>query len=584
MARTTARKYYSNPAKQFVELPKTSIPRSVFNRSHGYKTAMPVGKLIPFFVDEVLPGDTFNLKTAMLARLSTPIVPFMDNLYIRTFYFFVPNRLLWEHWEAMNGDQKSGPTASTDYMVPQGNISFASGGVPIGSIGDYMGLPTGLSSGSLMVSELPLRAYSLIWNEWFRDENLQDAVNIDKNTGRYFVGDSSITSSNSDNVVWYQNLPLPVDKFHDYFTSALPWPQKGPGVEISLGGSAPVIGDLSATSLFANWAVANDNNKLNPRSGTSQIILQTQNQHIAGDGASQSWSLLGGSTGPIINSDTHSKDFDINVNKVGMNGVTGLVANLSESTPISINDLRQAFQIQKLYERDARGGTRYTEILRSHFGVVSPDARLQRPEYLGGGKIRINVNPVQQTSRTDESSGTPHGILNAYNIGFYSLHCFTKSFVEHGFIIGLVCVQSDLTYQQGLNRMWSRKARFDYYWPVFAHLGEQAILNKEIYAQGNDQDDEVFGYQERYAEYRYFPSMITGQLRSTSPTPLDVWHLAEKFETLPKVNNQFLMDHTPIERVVAVTDEPPIILDAWFDMKCVRPMPVYSTPGLVDHF
>lgn len=249
---------------------------------------------------------------------------------------------------------------------------------------------------------------------------------------------------------------------------------------------------------------------------------------------------------------------------------TGTV-DLSKSTPISINDLRQAFQIQKLYERDARGGTRYTEILRSHFGVVSPDARLQRPEYLGGGKSRINVNPVQQTSSTDESSGTPQGNLAAYAVGFDSRHCFTKSFVEHGWIIGLVCVQSDLTYQQGLNRMWSRKARFDYYWPVFAHLGEQAILNKEIYAQGTDEDEQVFGYQERFAEYRYFPSLITGQLRSTSSTPLDVWHLAEKFETIPKLNSTFIVDATPIERVVAVTDEPPIILDAWFDMKCARP-------------
>ena len=262
---------------------------------------------------------------------------------------------------------------------------------------------------------------------------------------------------------------------------------------------------------------------------------------------------------------------------------TGSV-DLSKSTPISINDLRQAFQIQKLYERDARGGTRYTEILRSHFGVVSPDARLQRPEYLGGGRTRINVNPVQQTSATADGSGTPQGNLSAYAVAVDTGHSFTKSFVEHGWIIGFVAVQSDLTYQQGLNRMWSRKARFDYYWPVFAHLGEQAILNKEIYCQGTAADDEVFGYQERFAEYRYFPGIITGHMRSTSSTPLDVWHLAEKFQTAPQLNGTFIQDATPIERVVAVTDEPPLILDAWFDLKCVRPMPVYSTPGLVDHF
>lgn len=562
MSRTTARKHYSNPAKQFVELPKTSIPRSVFNRSHGYKTAIPVSRLVPFFVDEVLPGDTFNLKTAMLARLSTPIVPFMDNLYIRTFYFFVPNRLIWEHWEAMNGDQRSGPTASTDYLVPQIPVN----NLPIGSIGDYMGLPTGIST-NINVSELPLRALSLIWNEWFRDEDLQNAYNIDNNSGFMYVGDSGMNSSSvkiDNRLGYFDGCPF-VAKFHDYFTSARPWPQKGPGVEISLGGSVPAVIDIES-SLTPDGIPTFGSSGRSGSLGTKQGSGESDVVHWSGQSGNSSYTL--GWVDPAL--------------KLNVSG-TGTV-DLSQSTPISINDLRQAFQIQKLYERDARGGTRYTEILRSHFGVVSPDARLQRPEYLGGGKSRINVNPVQQTSSTDESSGTPQGNLAAYAVGFDSRHCFTKSFVEHGWIIGLVCVQSDLTYQQGLNRMWFRKARFDYYWPVFAHLGEQAVLNKEIMVQGTDEDDEVFGYQERYAEYRYFPSMITGQLRSTSSTPLDVWHLAEKFENLPKLNSQFIRDATPIERVVAVTDEPPIILDAWFDMKCVRPMPVYSTPGLVDHF
>lgn len=570
MAKTTARKHYSNPAKQFVELPKTFIPRSVFNRSHGHKTAIPVGKLIPFFVDEVLPGDTFNLKTAMLARLSTPIVPFMDNLYIRTFYFFVPNRLLWEHWEAMNGDQKSGPTASTDYLVPMTDTY----GIPIGSLGDYMGLPVNLSSdgssNSLRVSDLPRRAVALIWNEWFRDENLQEAYNIDKSTGRFYVGDQPVIGDNVNNLLSYKGSCPPVAKFHDYFTSALPWPQKGPGVEISLGSSVPVVGNAD---LFIQAGTTTGEVSGAARFSTNSWTLPENNQSAAVQASLGSFSATSNTPGQALSVTVPDglKNLDLSV-------------DLSQATPISINDLRQAFQIQKLYERDARGGTRYTEILRSHFGVVSPDARLQRPEYLGGGKSRINVNPVQQTSSTDESSGTPQGNLAAYAVGFDSRHCFTKSFVEHGWIIGLVCVQSDLTYQQGLNRMWSRKARFDYYWPVFAHLGEQAILNKEIYARGTDEDDEVFGYQERFAEYRYFPSLITGQLRSTSSTPLDVWHLAEKFETLPKLNSTFIQDATPIERVVAVTDEPPIILDAWFDMKCVRPMPVYSTPGLVDHF
>lgn len=577
MSKTTVTR--SNPAKQFVQLPRTSIPRSQFDRSHGWKGAFGAGKLVPFFVDEVLPGDTFNLSTSMLARLSTPIVPFMDNLWLRTFFFFVPNRLVWEHWEAMNGDQRSGPTASTDYLVPQANIAS----VKIGSIGDAMGLPIGKNTA---VSELPLRAYSLIWNEWFRDQNLQNAFNIDKNSQREYVADTAISGTNVDNPIYYSSDYLPVAKFHDYFTSSLPWPQKGPGVEISLGGSVPLVGgyvDLAQGIEFTNMHVTNASYPVTPSSGKLSFI------------GSHSWTS-DQKGGTVPNQTLTFKGFNYSHSSSGSSAfkvegdivpdslkVAGTV-DLSKSAPISINDLRQAFQIQKLYERDARGGTRYTEILRSHFGVVSPDARLQRPEYLGGGKTRINVNPVQQTSSTDETSGTPQGNLAAYAVAVDSRHSFTKSFVEHGFVIGLVCVQSDLTYQQGLNRMWSRKARFDYYWPVFAHLGEQAVLNKEIYCQGTDEDDKVFGYQERYAEYRYFPSQITGQLRSTSSTPLDVWHLAEKFDSLPTLSDQFIRDNTPLSRVVAVQDEPPLILDAWFDLKCVRPMPVYSTPGLVDHF
>lgn len=556
MSRTTARSF-SNPAKQFVELPKAQIPRSVFTRSHSYKTAMPVSKLVPFFVDEVLPGDTFNLKTTILARLSTPIVPFMDNLYLRTFFFFVPNRLIWDHWEAMNGDQRSGPTASTDYLVPQAQIN----NLAIGTLGDFLGLPTGVAQ-NVPVSELPLRAISLIWNEWFRDENLQAAYNIDKNTEREYSGDKAISSTIVDNPLLYSSECPPIAKFHDYFTSALPWPQKGPGVEISLGGSVPLEGSVPSQAINYSFTGAG--------AGSGYLSIGFQGSPAGGSGKVNA--VLSGNSGYSATVGTEPAD------------LSGVTVDLSQATPISINDLRQAFQIQKLYERDARGGTRYTEILRAHFGVVSPDARLQRPEYLGGGRTRINVNPVQQTSATADGSGTPQGNLSAYAVAVDTGHSFTKSFVEHGWIIGFVAVQSDLTYQQGLNRMWSRKARFDYYWPVFAHLGEQAILNKEIYCQGTAADDEVFGYQERFAEYRYFPGIITGHMRSTSSTPLDVWHLAEKFQTAPKLNATFVQDATPIERVVAVTDEPPLILDAWFDLKCVRPMPVYSTPGLVDHF
>jgi hypothetical protein len=451
---------------------------------------------------------------------------------------------------------RAGPTANTDYLVPQAVIN----NLPIGSIGDYLGLPTGVKA-NVSVNELPLRAISLIWNEWFRDENLQESYNIDKNTAREYVGDSAISGTNCNNPVLYSSNCLKRAKRKDYFTSALPWPQKGPGVEISLGGSVPLTGDSTNFPLYATANSSVIKPALGVAKGVSGEQLVNMMWNITGSGEQ--------STSAYIKSDAVKDNF---------------VVDLSAATPISINDLRQAFQIQKLYERDARGGTRYTEILRSHFGVVSPDARLQRPEYLGGGRSRLNINPVMQTSATADGSGTPQGNLSAFGVGIDASHSFTKSFVEHGIIIGFVSVSSDLTYQQGLNRMWSRKGRFDYYWPVFAHLGEQAILNKEIYCQGNATDDEVFGYQERYADYRYYPGIITGQFRSTSPTPLDIWHLAQKFDSLPTLSSQFIEENPPIERVVAVTDEPPFLMDAFFKMKCVRPMPVFATPGLVDHF
>lgn len=531
----------------FSQIPSTQIPRSVFDRSHGYKTTFNSGYLVPFYVDEVLPGDSFKLTATLFARLATPIVPFMDNLYLETFFFFVPNRLVWDNWQKFNGEQKN-PADSTDFLIP----TVSGTNVQNQTLWDYFGLPTNVNE-ALKVNALPFRAYNLIFNEWFRDENLQESLKVPTGDGPDNLSDYSLVRRG---------------KRHDYFTSCLPWPQKGPGVEISIGGSAVVTGTVSGSGNPSfNFVGTGQSSKIPVGTLTTignpddfgMISLDVK----SGSGSkSQSGYALVGWKDPALT----------------VNGI----ADLSAATPISINDLRQAFQIQKLYERDARGGTRYTEILRSHFGVISPDARLQRPEYLGGSSARISINPVQQTSATNET--TPQGNLAAYGVVSDSFHGFSKSFVEHGYVFGFVNVRADLTYQQGLNRMWSRQGRFDFYWPVLAHLGEQAVLNKEIYAQGTADDDKVFGYQERYAEYRYYPGQITGKFRSTDPQPLDSWHLAQKFSSLPTLSAQFIQDDPPVERVVAVTSEPQFLFDSYIRLKCARPMPVYSIPGLVDHF
>ena len=543
----------------FSQIPKAQISRSVFDRSHGWKSTFDSGYLVPFLVDEVLPGDSYKVKFNFLARLSTPIVPTMDNLFLDTFYFFVPYRLLWKHWEQFNGQQDY-PGASTDYLVPQTSAP-ADKGFEVGSLEDYFGLPTGIKG--IKANELAARAYALIWNEWFRDENLQNPINL-STYAEISTADGLDDVGLGDRGFVGQHKLLRRGKRHDYFTSALPWPQKGPGVEIGLAGTAQVT-STPYTFGGADWQ------RLQASTADTVRAFKSDDQS----------SLHFSST-----SSDNLRYYD----NVGLKidpSVFNLTADMSQTTSATINSLRQAFQIQKLYERDARGGTRYTEILRSHFGVISPDSRLQRPEYLGGSESPVIINPVVQNSATGASgAATPQGNLAAFGVASStsSKHGFTKSFVEHGIIIGLLNVRADLTYQQGIPRMFSRRTRFDFYWPVLAHLGEQAILNKEIYAQGNDKDEEVFGYQERYAEYRYFPSMITGKLRSTDPQSLDVWHLSQKFENLPTLSAQFIQDDPPVSRILAVQDEPQFIIDSYIDMKCARPMPVYGVPGLVDHF
>lgn len=546
----------------FSQIPRAQISRSVFDRSHGWKSTFDSGYLVPFLVDEVLPGDSYKVKFNFLARLSTPVVPTMDNLFIDTFYFFVPYRLLWKHWEQFNGQQDY-PGASTDYLVPQTSAP-AEGGFPVGSLEDYFGLPTGVTG--IKANELAARAYALIWNEWFRDENLQNPINLSSYA-------EISTASGLDDVglgdagFFGSHKLLRRGKRHDYFTSALPWPQKGPGVELPLSGNAPVVTMQDGQPYDGIVLPGGQGNVAKPPYLSYNYSGSWRNLGSPGEAWTQGDKVHWTGT---FNGSTYST-----------------VADLSSVTAATINSLRQAFQLQKLYERDARGGTRYTEILRSHFGVISPDSRLQRPEYLGGSESPVIINPVVQNSATGSTGAeTPQGNLAAYGLASSTSakHGFTKSFVEHGIIIGLLNVRADLTYQQGIPRMFSRRTRFDFYWPVLAHLGEQAILNKEIYAQGTSADDDVFGYQERYAEYRYFPSMITGKLRSTDPQSLDVWHLSQKFDSLPTLSAQFIQDNPPVSRILAVQDEPQFIIDSYIEMKCARPMPVYGVPGLVDHF
>lgn len=549
---------------------RIDMSRSRFDRSSSYKTTFNVGQIIPFYVDEVLPGDTFSIDTSKVVRMQTLLTPVMDDIFLDTYYFFVPNRLTWNHWKQFMGENtESAWIPSVEYEIPQ--LTAPEGGWNIGTIADYMGIPTGVSG--LSVNALPFRAYALIMNEWFRDENLSDPLNIP-------VTDATVQGVNTGTFVTdvaKGGLPYTAAKYHDYFTSALPAPQKGPDVAIPVASAVqyPVIPldknvSFDSSGIGMRLGDVETSNPLIPSNGTYYPL-----NYGGGSGSGSPLGKTGFYIGSLANNPQGSALAPVNLWAVGDGTVQAA----------TINQLRLAFQIQKLYERDARGGTRYIEILKSHFGVTSPDARLQRPEYLGGNRIPININQVVQSSSTD-ASGTPQGNTAAYSLTSDNHSDFTKSFVEHGFLIGVMVARYRHTYQQGLERFWSRKDRFDYYFPVFANIGEQAIKNKEIYAQGTEKDDEVFGYQEAWADYRYRPNRVTGEMRSSAPQSLDVWHLGDDYESLPSLSDSWIReDSKTVNRVLAVSDNvsAQLFCDIYVRNLCTRPMPLYSIPGLIDH-
>lgn len=563
---------------RFSDAPAMYMRRTKFDRSHVYKTTFNSGKLIPVFVDEVLPGDTTRMSVNYFARLATPVKPIMDNIYLDWFFFFVPNRLVWEHWQNFCFEQED-PDDSTDYVIPTVTAANNSENGYVGSLWDYFGLPVNTSGNLSGINALPFRAVYLIWNEWFRDENLQKSVKIQKGDTNEVLDSSRASDQPSwvftsgTNIVPGLACP-PRGKRHDYFTSALPWTQKGPGVSIGLAGTATLVDPSPVSGYF----VQQSNNSL----GAAQFSKDGGVHDVyTGNGTLQ---YQGGYSVSIAGHSVNGSGTATVTAQPGSSWLSkSAYADLDSSSIFTINSLRTAFQMQKFYERLARGGSRYTEVLRSFFGVVSPDARLQRPEFLGSFTKMVNVNPIAQTSATDDTS--PQGNLSAYGVTASKFHGFTKSFVEHGYIIGFVCARADLTYQQGINKMWLRSTVYDFYWPTFAHLGEQAIELREIYAQGSEADTTVFGYQERYAEYRYKPSQITGKFRSSvTGGNLDLWHLSQFFKNAPTLNEEFIVENPPIDRIIAVPSEPEFLLDIGFRYTTVRPMPMFGTPGLVDHF
>ena len=525
-----------NSEYNFAQNPQVGVSRSRFQRNSDNKTTFNTGELIPIYLDEVLPGDTHEINMATVMRMATPIFPVMDNAFCDFYFFFVPNRLLWEHWKEFMGENKETAwTPKTEYSIPQ--VTAPAEGWEEGTLADYFGLPTKVKG--ISVSALPGRAYGLIYNEWFRNQNITqptlvevtDATTTGKNDGSK-TNDSAITLAK----------PLKAAKVFDYYTGALPEPQKGEPITLPLAGTAPIKAysekELKTVEKNFTWWT----------SGTQNVVATITGEGTQANGLKPAY----------------------------------IGADLSTVTAATINQLRQAFQIQKLLEKDARGGTRYREVLREHFGVISPDSRMQIPEYLGGYRLPINVSQVIQTSSTDNTS--PLGNTAALSVTTMNKPMFTKSFTEHGFIMGLAVVRTDQTYQQGIERMWSRTGRYDYYWPVLANIGEQAILNKEIYAQGNAKDNEAFGYQEAWADYRYKPSKVTGLFRSNAKQSLDAWHYAQDYEALPTLSTAWMeQGEAEMKRTLAVQSQPDFIADFYFMNNTTRCMPVYSIPGLIDH-
>lgn len=563
----------------FNQVPRLDITRSRFKRRQNVKLTLNAGQLIPFYVDEVLPGDTFSVDQAAIIRMTTPIFPVMDNCYMDIYYFFTPNRILWKNWKRFMGENDTGPWAQTqEYTIPQINVNNGKpeGPVPYeGSIMDYMGIPTKVCKGSetgFTVNALPFRAYAMIWQEWFRDQNVDNpAINSDLDANVTYIDDPRKgMDGETPNIEFIlQNAykggrPLPVNKFHDYFTSALPSPQKaGAPVTIPLGGSAP-LGMYNPTT--GKVTINSDEMKTIAKDAE---LLNTGSVFNAAD-----WDV---GSGPV-------RDKGLAIGKSTLNEYSGisLGADLSTVNATTINQLRQAFQVQKYYEELARGGSRYREMIYSLFHTKISDKTVQIPEYLGGTRITINMSQVIQTSGTTAES--PQGNTAAVSVTPYNGSMFTKSFEEHGYVIGVCCIRHDHTYQQGLERMWSRKTNLDFYYPVFANLGEQAILKKELYLTGTNTDEQAFGYQEAWAEYRMKPNRICGKFRSNATGTLDSWHYGDNYTETPSLSQAWMKEgNSEIQRTLAVDNEPQFIMDTVIDNTSIRPMPMYSIPGLVDH-